>query len=325
MRAAVYTRYGPPEVVRVVAVEKPVPTAGEVLVRVHAATVSRSDCGLRTPYPIFFRPFIGLTRPRRQILGGDFAGRVEAIGSGVTRFRKGDRIFGLTGGRLGSHADYVCLPADGAIAPMPANIAYDEAAAVSDGAHMALGCLRKAGLHSGQRLLIYGASGSIGSAAVQLARHFGADITAVCGTRNLELARSLGAQRVLDYTHDDFIRGDAPYDVVLDAVGKTSYRRCRHLVRDGGVFIETDLGFLWQNPMLVLWTSRVGTRRVLIPVSPQRAADIAFFAELIAAGSYRAVIDRRFPLEQVADAYRYVDQGHKTGNVVLTIGDTDAA
>ncbi len=319
MRAAIVTRYGPPGVVRIEERAKPVPNDGEILVRVHAATVSRSDCGIRSAHPFFLRAFMGFRRPRRAVLGNDFAGVVEEIGANVTRFQPGDRVFGLTGGILGTHAEYVAIPAEGTIAPMPANLGFRETASIPDGAHLALTCLRAANLQRGQRILINGASGSMGSAGVQLARYLGAEVTAVCGTRNLELARSLGASQVIDYERENFTTLDATFDVVFDAVGKSSYRTCRRLLTERGTFIGTDLGFLWHAPFVVLWTSLFGSRKACLPVPRQRQEDIEWFRSLAETGQYRPVIDRSWPLGEIVDAYAYVDRGQKTGNVVLTV------
>ena len=245
MRAIVHDRYGPPEVLRLADVEQPVPKDDEILVRIHATTVNRSDCGWRTPHPFFSRIFTGLLRPKRPILGSELAGVVEAVGSGVTAFEVGDEVFGV---KSGAHAEYVCAREGGAIAQKPAGMSFEEAAAVCDGAIIALTCLRKAGLQRGQSIVVYGASGSIGTAGVQLAKHFGARVTAVCNTKNVELVRSLGADEVVDYTREDFTRNGETYDIVFDAVGKHSFRRCRRSVKRGGVYVETDLGFMWHAP-----------------------------------------------------------------------------
>ena len=249
MRAVVHDRYGPPEVLRLAEVEKPVPKQDEILVRIHATTVNRSDCGWRAPHPFFSRLFTGLLRPKQPILGSELAGVVEAVGSAVSRFEVGDEVFGV---KAGAHAEYVCARESAALAHKPAGMTFEEAAAVCDGAIIALTCLRKAGLRQGQSILVYGASGSIGTAGVQLARHFGAEVTAVCNTKNVELVRSLGADEVIDYTREDFTRNGKTYDVVFDAVGKHSFRRSRHSLKRGGTMVETDLGFMWHAPLLAL-------------------------------------------------------------------------
>jgi len=316
MRAVVHDRYGPPEVLRVEEVERPVPNEDELLVRIHATTVNRSDCGWRAPHPFFSRFFTGLLRPRRPILGSELAGVVEAVGSGVTSFEVGDEVFGI---KAGAHAEYVCAREGAALAQKPASMSFEEAAAVCDGGIIALTCLRKAGLRQGQSIVVYGASGSIGTAAVQLARHFGAHVTAVCNTKNVELVRSLGADEVVDYTREDFTANGVTYDVVFDSVGKHSFRRCRSSLKPGGVYLETDLGYLWHVPVLALLTRWLGDKRVTLPIPRYTKEEVLFLKELIEAGSYRAVIDRTYPLEDVVEATRYVETEQKTGNVVLTV------
>jgi len=238
-------------------------------------------------------------------------------------FKKGDQVFGLTGDNFGAHAEYICLPEEASIVIKPANMNYEEAAAVCDGAWLALTCIRNMNLQKGQKILIYGASGSIGTAGVQLAKYFGAEVTAVCNTKNLELVKSLGADEVIDYTKKDFTKSDKIYDVVFDAVGKSSFFRCKKLVKRGGVYITTDLGFLWQVPFLILWTAIFGSKKVMLPIPKENKEDVVFFKKLIETGKYKVVIDRRYPLEQVAEAHRYVDKGQKTGNVVITVEHTN--
>lgn len=320
MKAMVHTRYGSPDVVQLREVDKPVPNADELLIRVVATTVNRSDCGFRKPVPFFVRFFSGLRKPKRTILGSEFAGEIEAVGKDVTSFNVGDQVFGLTGGRFGAHAEYLCLPEAGIVATKPASITYEEAAAIPDGATLALSCLRKAGIQRGQDILIYGASGSIGTAGVQLAKHFGARVTAVAGTRNLDLVKTLGADEVIDYTTGDFTQSDATYDVVFDAVGKSSFRRCRALLKPGGVYMATDLGFLWHVPLLMLWTSRFGDKKAMLAIPKESKENLLLFKELIEAGELKPVIDRRYPLERIVEAYRYVETERKTGNVVITVG-----
>ena len=284
--------------------------------KVHASTVTRTDCGHRAAEPFFARIFTGLLRPRRKIVGIELAGEVEAAGATVTEFAVGDRVFGV---RSGANAEFVCVREQGALAHMPAGLSFEEAAAVSDGAIIALACLRKAGRLEGRRILIYGASGAIGTAAVQLAKHFGAHVTAVCNTKNVEVVRSLGADEVVDYLQEDFTKNGKTYDVVFDAVGKHSFRRSRHSLEPGGIFIETDLGFMWHVPPLALLTRWIGEKRVTLPIPKYTKENVLFVKQLIEAGEYRAVIDRRYPLEDVIEATRYVEAGQKTGNVVLTM------
>ena len=317
MRAVVYDRYGPPEVLRVEEVERPVPRDDEVLVRIHATTVTRTDCGMRGPEPFFVRIFTGLLRPKRRILGMELAGEVEAVGAAVSEFEVGDEVFGVKG--FGAHAEYVCIRESAALAHKPPGMTFDEAAAVSDGPSIALACLKRADLHEGRSILVYGASGSIGTAAVQLAKHFGAHVTAVCDTKALELLRSLGADEVVDYLQEDFTKNGELYDVVFDAVGKHSFRRCRRSLKPGGIYIETDLGFMWHVPALALLTRWIGDKRVTLPIPKYAKEDVLLVKELIEAGRYRPVIDRTYPLKDVVEATRYVETGQKTGNVVLTL------
>jgi NADPH:quinone reductase-like Zn-dependent oxidoreductase len=317
MRAVVYDRYGPPNVLRLEDIERPVPKEDEVLIRIHATTVNRSDCGWRSAHPFIVRFFIGLRRPKRAILGSELAGEVQAVGAAVTEFAVGDHVFGVKG--FGAHAEYVCMEENAPLAHKPADMTFEEAAAVCDGASLALACLRNADLRNGRSILIYGASGSIGTASVQLARYFDADVTAVCNTKNLELVRSLGADKVIDYTQEDFTKNGETYDVIFDAVGKHSFRRCRRSLEPGGMYVETDLGFLWHVPILALVTRWIGDKRVTLGIAQYTKKDVLFLKELIEAGKYRAVIDRRYPLEEVVAATTYVETGQKTGNVVLTV------
>ncbi len=316
MRAVVHDRYGPPEVLRVDDVPRPVPNEGEVLVEVHATSVTRSDCGFREAHPFFVRAFTGVRRPKRRITGMELAGVVAAVGPAVREFAVGDEVFGVRGG---ANAEYVCVREAGVLAHKPSGMSFEEAAAVCDGALLALSCLRPADLRDGRSLLVYGASGSIGTAAVQVARHFGAEVTAVCDTKNVELVRSLGADRVLDYTREDFTKSGETYDVVFDAVGKHSFRRSRHSLKPGGIFVTTDLGFMWHVPLVALATRWVGDKRGTLGVGRYRKEDLILLRDLIEAEKYRAIIDRTYPLEDVVEATRYVETGQKTGNVVLTV------
>ncbi|HEX8034671.1 MAG TPA: NAD(P)-dependent alcohol dehydrogenase, partial [Ktedonobacterales bacterium] len=254
----------------------------------------------------------------QRILGTELAGEVAAVGAAVSQFAVGDRVFGVNAGKFGAHAESMCMRESAPLAPMPANMTFEEAAAVCDGALLALGCLRRVNLRTGQRILIYGASGSIGTAGVQLAKNaFDAHVTAVCGTKNVETVRSLGADVVIDYTQEDFTKNGQTYDVIFDAVGKHSFRRCRDSLKAGGVYIPTDG---WENLFWAPWTARIGDKRVVFDIPPHyRQQDVLFLKGLIEAGKYRAVIDRRYPLEDVVEATRYVETKHKTGNVVLTV------
>jgi NADPH:quinone reductase-like Zn-dependent oxidoreductase len=316
MRAVVHDRYGPPEVLRVEDVPRPVPNDDEVLVKIHATSVTRTDCGFREAEPFFSRFFTGLLRPKRRTPGMELAGEVEAVGAGVTDFAVGDKVFGIRGG---ANAEYICVREQGVLAHKPAGLPWEEAATVCDGGIIALACLKKADPLKGRSIVIYGASGAIGTAAVQLAKHFGADVTAVCNTKNLELVSSLGADRVIDYTKEDFTKNGKTYDVVFDAVGKHSFRRCRGSLNPDGIYIETDLGFMWHVPILALATRWIGDKKVTLPIPSYTKENVLFIKELIEAGEYRAVIDRRYPLEEVVEATKYVETGQKTGNVVLTV------
>jgi NADPH:quinone reductase-like Zn-dependent oxidoreductase len=314
MRAVVHDRYGPPEVLRVEDVERPVPGENEVLVRVHATTVKRTDTHIRRAKPFLWRFFAGLLRPKRRVLGVELAGEVEAVGAAVTEFQAGDRVFGMSG--FGAHAEFVCMRESGLLAHMPAGMTFEEAAAVCDGGLQGLAALRKGRVDKGTRLVVYGASGSCGTAAVQWAKHFGAHVTAVCNTRNVGLVRSLGADEVVDYLQQDFTKNGETYDVVLDAVGKYSFRRGRHSLKPGGLYVATDQLY---NVLLVLWTAWIGDKKVVFPTAKRTKKDVLFLKELIEAGEYRPIIDRSYPLEDVVEATRYVETLQKTGNVVLTV------
>jgi NADPH:quinone reductase-like Zn-dependent oxidoreductase len=317
MRAVVHDRYGPPDVLRVEEVARPVPRDDEVLIRIRATTVSRTDCALRAGEPFFSRFITGVRRPRRRILGSDLAGEVEQAGIAVTQFKAGDHVFGIKPWKFGAHSEYICMREGAALAQMPAGAAFDEAAAVCDGAILALNCLRPGKIRTRQSILIFGASGSMGTAGVQLAKSFGAQVTAVCRTEHFELVRSLGAGEVIDYTQEDFTKNGRTYDVIFDAVGSLSFARCKASLRAGGVFLPTD-GL--KNLALAAWTARVGDRKVVFKLPPKfTKQDVLFVKELMEAGKYRAVIDRRYPLEQVVEATKYVELHQKTGNVVLTV------
>lgn len=316
MRAIVHDRYGPPDVLRLEEVERPVPGQNEVLVRVRATTVNRTDCHRRAAQPPAWRLFSGLIRPRKRILGSELAGEVAAAGTAVTEFAVGDEVFGLSLWALGAHAEFVCMPASGLIANKPARVSFAEAAAVCDGGLNALTALRRARLRAGQQILVYGASGSIGTAAVQLARYFGAEVTAVCDTKNVETIRSLGADEVIDYTRADFTRNGRAYDVIYDAVGKHSFRRCKGSLKPGGIYLATDGWGNVARSLLISWT---GGKRVVFPMGQYAKDDVLFLKQLIEQGDYRAVIDRSYPLEHAAEAARYVETEQKTGNVVLIV------
>jgi NADPH:quinone reductase-like Zn-dependent oxidoreductase len=324
MKAAVHTRYGPPDVVRIAEAEKPAAKDNEVLVRVHATTVNRTDCGLRAAKPFIVRFFTGLIRPRVTVLGNEFAGEIESVGRGVTSFEVGDRVFGYNGSSFGAHAEYMVLPVDGLLATMPASLTYEEAAPSTEGSDYALSLIRAAKLQRGQDVLVYGATGAIGSAAVQLLKHLSATVTAVCDGEHLQLVKSLGADRVIDYTAEDFTKDDQRYDVVLDAVGKSSFGQCRRLLRPRGIYLSTDLGPLSQNPILALITPLFGGKKVMFPLPKDEPEMVRYFKELIESGTFRALIDRRYRLDQIVEAYRYVEAGQKIGNVMISVEPSDS-
>jgi len=321
VKAVVHDRYGPPGVLRIAEVERPVPAEDEVLVRVRATTVTQTDCHIRRASPFFWRLFAGLLRPKQRVLGIEFAGEVEGVGATVDGFAVGDEVFGGAAGRFGAHAEYVCIRGSGPLAHKPPGTTFEEAAAVCDGFLQGLTCLRAADVGEGTTILVYGASGSCGTATVQLARDRDAHVTAVCGTKNVDLVRSLGADEVIDYQQEDFTKNGKTYDVVVDAVGRQSLLRCRGSVKPDGVFVATDTGRLMlENPLAALVTRWVGDRRVRFPIARWRKEEILLLKELIEAGRYRAVVDRTYPLEDVVEATAYVETWEKTGNVVLVVG-----
>ena len=312
MRAVVHDHYGPPEVLRLGHVEKPTPNDGEVLVRVRATTVTQTDCHMRRARPLLWRFMLGWTRPKRRVLGLEFAGEVEAVGSGVTELRVGDRVFGMTNS---AHAEYALVREAGLVAHMPAGMSFEDATAVCDGFNQGLGHLREANVGSATRLLVYGASGSCGTAAVQLGRHFGAHVTGVCNTKGLELVRTLGVDEVIDYTQEDFTKSGATWDVVLDAVGKHSFARSRRALRPGGVYVATDR--LYNLPLKLL-TAPLDKKVLFATEWRPPKENIHLLKRLLEEGAYRPVVDRVYPLEEVVEATRYVDSWQKLGNVVVT-------
>ncbi len=325
MKAIIHTKFGPPDELQLKEVEKPVPGDNEVLIKIHATTVTSTDCNVRnftfvpTVFQVPARLFMfGVFKPRINILGIDLAGEIEAVGKDVIRFKEGDPVFGTPGMTFGAHAEYTCVPEDAALTIKPANMSWEEAAPIFLGASTALFYLRdKGNIAAGHKALIYGASGAIGTYAVQLAKYFGAEVTGVCSTVNLEMVKSLGADKVIDYTQEDYTESGETYDLILDAVGKTSFSRCRKSLKPKGIFLPVvmDLTELVQ----ILWTSMAGGKKVKGGVAGESVEDLDFFKKLIEEGKLKPVIDRRYPLEQTAEAFRYVEKGHKKGNVVITL------
>jgi NADPH:quinone reductase-like Zn-dependent oxidoreductase len=320
MKAIVYTKFGPPDVLQLKEVEKPAPKADEVLIRIYATTVAAEDPRIRASPGLN-----GLGKPRKPILGFYLAGEIVSTGRDVKRFSIGDRVYGNTGLKiLSTYAEYTCMPEDGALAIKPANLTYEDSAAIPNGALTALPFLRDQGkIRSGQKVLINGASGTVGTCAVQVAKYYGAEVTGVCSTTNLELVKSLGADHVIDYTQEDFTQSGQTYDIIFDAVGKSSFSRCKSSLKDGGIYLTTvpTPGGMLQS----LWTSIAGGKKVAFAATGLRPArdkakDLAFIRELVESGRIKAVIDRRYPLEQIAEAHRYVEKGHKKGDVVITVG-----
>ena len=311
MKAVRYSRYGGPEVLRLEQVERPVPAEGQVLIRVRASTASRSDCGRRSAEYFVSRLFLGLFRPKEGTIGLEFAGEIDSVGTSVTDFRPGDRVFGIGSG---TNAEYVCIDAEGSIAHIPNGMTFEEAAGLADGGLSAISLLRSAGLERGQRILVNGASGSIGVGGVQIAKHLGADVTAVCKAKDIDLMRELGADQVIDYESADFTSDGETYDVIFDAAGKTSFLRCRRSLKPDGLYITTDPGVLWHDALFSLFT-----KRAKLGIVRYTKADLLTLVQLIEEGEYRPVIDRTYALEEVVEAHRYVDTHQKTGNVVLTV------
>lgn len=319
MKAARHTRYGPPEVVQVVDIDQPIPADHDLLIRVHATTVNRTDCGFRSASYFISRFWSGLFRPKYQVLGNEFAGEVVGIGSDVSSFNIGDRVFGYNDEQFGAHAEYMIMAETGAIAHIPAAWSYVEAAPLLEGSHYAWCDIRAAHVQAGQEVMVYGASGAIGSAAVQLLKHLGAHVTAVCNTPNVDLVRSLGADVVIDYLTEDYTRPGRPFDFIFDAVGKSSFRICKPLLKSAGIYISTELGKKGANIWLSLLTPILGGRKVLFPLPSIRPEDVRMLQSLAEQGIFKPVIDRQYTLDHIVEAYTYVETGQKTGNVVITM------
>jgi len=328
MKAIVYTKYGPPDVLQLKEVEKPTPKDNEVLIKIYATTVTTADANVRdfvfVPAGLGFLPrlMFGLTKPKITILGTELAGEIEAVGKDVSTFKEGDQVFGMPGSRFGAYAQYLCLPEKGALAIKPSNMTYEQAAAIPFGAHTALFFLRdKGNIQSGQKVLINGASGGVGTYAVQLAKYYGTEVTGVCSTTNLALVKSLGADKVIDYTKEDFTKNNETYDMIYDTVGKTSFSSCKNSLNQKGLYLAGAGGL--QEFVQMGWTAMIGSKKVLAGQAPEHKEDLIFLKELAEAGKLKPVIDRSYPLEQIVEAHRYVDKGHKKGNVVITVTHKD--
>jgi NADPH:quinone reductase-like Zn-dependent oxidoreductase len=323
MKAIVYTKYGPPDVLQFKEVEKPTPKDNEVLIRIYATTVNRTDCATIKGIPFFARLLTGMFKPKKQIPGTEFAGKIEEIGKNVKSLKVGVKVFGFDDQGSGSHTQYMTISEDKALTTIPRNITYEQAAASTEGAHYAYNFIKKVNIKSGQKVLVNGATGAIGSAAVQLLKYFDVNVTAVCNTENMELVKLLGANKVIDYTKEDFTKDEEKYNFVFDTVGKSSFAKCKPLLQSGGIYISSDLGYMAQNVFLPLITPiikpMIGNKKTVFPIPTDTRGSILLTKKLIEEGKFKAVIDKKYPLEQIVEAYRYVEKGHKKGNVVITI------
>lgn len=321
MRAIINTEYGSPEVAKLMEVDKPIPKEKEVLIKVYATTVNRTDRGFRSAEYFISRFWTGLFNPKYHTLGCEFAGEIEQVGGEVTLFNKGDKVFGFDSDKCGSHAEYKVIEEGKAIATMPKNLTYNEAAPICEGGHYALCDIRAAKVERGQNVLVNGATGAIGSAAVQLLKYFGANVTAVCDTKNVMLVKSLGADFVIDYLKEDFTKTDEKYDFIYDSVGKSSFGKCKPLLKENGIYKSTELGKNAENIYLALITPILGGKRVLFPIPTITKEDVTFLKRLVENGEFKPVFDREYPLEQIVEAYRYVETGQKIGNVVIRVAE----
>lgn len=318
MKAIINTQYGPPEIVKLMDIPTPIAKPGEVLIRVKASTVNRTDCGFRSAEYFISRFFSGLFRPKNKTLGNEFAGIIEALGDGVTNYKIGDQVFGYNDKTFGAHAEFMTMEALGSMALMPTGWTFEDAAALTEGSHYALCDIRAAKVQAGQNILVYGATGAIGSAAVQLLKHFGANVTAVCSTPYMDLVKSLGADRVIDYTKEDYSNSEQRYDFIFDAVGKSSFGQAKKVLTENGIYISTELGKNSENVFLAM-IAKYKKKKVLFPIPSINKSDVDFLQSLAIAGKFKPVIDRSYTLEQMVEAYRYVESGLKIGNVIIKI------
>ncbi len=319
MKAIIHTRYGPPDVLQLAEIPKPVPKENEILIKIYATTVNRTDCGFRSAEYFISRFFSGLFRPKNQVLGNEFAGEVVETGSSVTQFRVGDRVFGYNDTTFGAHAQFMIMPENGTLAPIPAGMTFEEAAPITEGGHYALCDIRAAKVSAVQKVLVIGATGAIGSAAVQLCCYLGAEVTAVCAGKHIELVKSLGAKTVIDYQKEDFTLIQEKFDFIFDAVGKSSFGKCKPLLKNKGIYISTELGKGGQNPFLALITPVFGGKKLLFPLPSIKKEDVIFLKELVEKGKFKPVIDRVYSLEEIVEATKYVETGQKTGNVIISV------
>lgn len=319
MKAVVYKKYGPPEVAHLIEVDKPIPKENEVLVKVIASTVNRTDAGFRSAEYFISRFWSGLIRPKFPVLGCEFAGIIEATGKSVTQFKTGDKVFGFNDKTFGGHGEYLTISENDAIVILPENSNFEEAAAITEGAHYALCDIRAAKITNGQDVMVYGATGAIGSAAVQILKTLGVHVTAVCNTKNIELVKSLGADKVIDYQTEDYTKETKRFDLIFDAVGKSAFAKCKPLLKAKGIYISTELGKNAENVFLALITPILGGKKVLFPIPTINKQDVIYLKSLVKKGTFKPVIDRHYKLEQILEAYKYVESGQKTGNVIINI------
>jgi len=317
MKAAVSKKYGSPDVIQLMEIDKPVPKDNEVRVKLYATTVNRTDCGLRAAHPFITRFVTGFLRPKNTVLGSEFTGVIDAIGGSVKSLHKGDKVFGINSSKYGAHAEYLCMEEDASITTLPKNLTLENALAICEGSWYAWNILKEVNLIKGEKILINGGSGSIGSSAIQIAKSFGVEVTAVTNTKNFELVKDLGASHVIDYSQEDFTQLDARFDYIFDAVGKSTFFKCRKLLKPNGIYFSTELGSAMQNPLLALWTSFFGSKKVLFPIPIDDKNNLIYFKDLAEKGHLKPIIDRVYPFEQIVQAYKYVETGQKTGSVVI--------